>query len=517
MSSKSQRVSPLLLDARIDACFYRQEFVSNASRLNASGLKQIQLSELVYAGRRAVYFQTSTLESNRAPHDWVPFLSSDDLGDEGFFLSFDTRKRVSPQFADEYQNGLLRNNEIIVKVKGPNQTTAYCENAPDNRILLSGTLWGALVRTDLVDPHYLVVALSSSYASIARTRLRTNLNVEFLSPTDLLDLKLPVPQKSLSQQYIGDKVRQAERLRAVASESEMAFRKSVLEEFPAVNECATGNVRHYRARPQDLNGDLNPGSFNPDRVKVRAYLKANGGRKLSSFAKIETPTSSTYAFNDRYIGLDSLGSATGTIKPSTVGQEDVVGTVRLLAEGPVISKLRPYLNKVAYIPSELAGSCGSTELLCVRSESAEVNWYLCGVLSLTSTVRQLVPVSTGSTHPRVTREDVLDVLIPWIKSPELAGKKLALAQRAYFMSDRLVALAKLFVEALIERKVAEDDFIHAQTRLDLGDDSADRAILSRLYEGGWDATETRPLFPDLDAYYETIRMVEREQVEVAAK
>ena len=370
MSSKSQRVNPSLLDARIDASFYRQEFVNNALRLNASGLKQVRLSELVSAGRRAVYFQTSTLENDLAPDDWIPFLSSDDLGDEGFFLSFDTRKRVSPQFADEYRNGLLRDNELIVKVKGPNQTTAYCEKAPENRILLSGTLWGALVRTNLVDPHCLVAILSSSYASIARTRLRTNLNVEFLSPTDLLDLKLPLPQRSLSQRYIGDKVRQAERLRAVARESETAFRKSVLEEFPAIDECAAGNVRHNRARPQELNGDLNPGSFNPGRVKVRTYLMASGGRKLSTIAKIETPTTSTYSSYDRYIGLDSLGSATGTIKPSTIGKEDVVGTVRLLSQGPVISKLRPYLNKVAYIPSELAGSCGSTELLCVKAESA---------------------------------------------------------------------------------------------------------------------------------------------------
>jgi type I restriction enzyme, S subunit len=77
--------------------------------------------------------------------------------------------------------------------------------------------------------------------------------------------------------------------------------------------------------------------------------------------------------------------------------------------------------------------------------------------------------------------------------------------------------AKLLVEALIERNISEADLIHAQTLLEQGNDSADRAILSRLYEGGFDATEPRPLFPDLDAYYETLRMVEREQTEVAAK
>lgn len=85
------------------------------------------------------------------------------------------------------------------------------------------------------------------------------------------------------------------------------------------------------------------------------------------------------------------------------------------------------------------------------------------------------------------------------------------------ISRQLVDSAKLLVESLIERQVTEDELIHAQTRLEQGDQSADRAILSRLYEGGWDADHTRPLFPDLDAYYETLRMVERESAEAPEK
>lgn len=97
------------------------------------------------------------------------------------------------------------------------------------------------------------------------------------------------------------------------------------------------------------------------------------------------------------------------------------------------------------------------------------------------------------------------------------GAKLQLADKLSRLSERLVASAKLLVEALIERNVTEDELIYAHTRLEQGDESADRAILSRLYEGGWDATETRPLFPDMDAYYDILRMVEREQTEDAAK
>jgi type I restriction enzyme S subunit len=367
-----------------------------------------------------------------------------------------------------------------------------------------------------VDADFLAAFFNSKPGRLQSERMQRGTIIQGLSIYDIPGMKVPEPPYAV-QRFIGDKVRQAERLRAFAGEMETSFKKAILKEFPEIDEHAVGNFRHNRALPREIESNLNPGNFNPDRVKVRSYLKSNGGLKLATKATVQTPTTSSYSPHDRYIGLDAIGSATGTINASTIGNEDVVGTVRLLPEGPVISKLRPYLNKVAYIPSELAGSCGSTELLCVRGESPELNWYLCGVLSLQSTVRQLVPVSTGSTHPRVTREDVLDVFIPWIKTPEIAGKKLALAQRAYVTSDRLIAVAKLLVEALIERKVTEDELIYAQTRLEQGDDAADRAILSRLFEGGWDAKETRPLFPDLDAYYETLRMVEREQTEATAK
>ena len=110
----------------------------------------------------------------------------------------------------------------------------------------------------------------------------------------------------------------------------------------------------------------------------------------------------------------------------------------------------------------------------------------------------------------------------WVPLPDpriqdFIGGKLQVADTVSRLSKRLVASAKLLVEALIERNVTENELIHAQMRLEQGDESADRAILSRLFEGGLDATETRPLFPDLDAYYQTLQMVERETVEVTAK
>ena len=232
---------------------------------------------------------------------------------------------------------------------------------------------------------------------------------------------------------------------------------------------------------------------------VRNYLREHGGRYVADVAKIETPVTTEYKSNDPYIGLDSIGSSSGSISPTTIASEQVVGAVRVLPEGPVISKLRPYLNKVAYIPASMTGTLASTELLCVQPIEKRFGWYLYGVLKLKSTVRQLNPVSTGSTHPRVTRGDVAGVVVPWIDDSILAGGYLRTAQVANFAAEKLMTAAKLLVEGLIERRISEEDLEDAEDALKRGDQCLDRALLARLTEDGIDVDGKVPLFPDSDA------------------
>lgn len=491
--------------SRLDAAFYSPSHVQNAIKVHAFNGKMLEDCCTRILDHSFLSIRTEDYQKMGVPFVRVKNLKGIVLDEDFVFISEDSNQRESQTICGP--------GDLLFAKTGKTAAAPVPAHLP--QVNTSQDVMVATVSRD-IDSYYIASYLNCKHGSIYQERYVQGPVQPHLSLGSLRKLFIPLFGIK-AQNYIGDKVRLAERLRAVASESEATFRNAVLDEFLSINDYAVGNVRHNRAKPHELDGDLNPGSFNPDRVKVRLYLKANGGRKISTIANIETPTTSTYSSCDCYIGLDSVGSTTGTIKPSTVGQEEVVGTVRLLSEGPVISKLRPYLNKVAYVPSMLAGACGSTELLCVRGKSSELNWYLCGVLSLHSTVRQLVPVSTGSTHPRVTREDVLDVFIPWIKSPEETGQKLAIAQRAYFTSDGLIAIAKFLLEALIERKVTDDELIDAQMKLEQGDYSADRAILSRLYEGGLDAIETRPLFHDLDAYYETLRMVEQNKADEVVK
>jgi type I restriction enzyme S subunit len=366
---------------------------------------------------------------------------------------------------------------------------------PDYPVLVSGTIWGGLVRKGVVDPHYLVASLSCPYAVMARTRLRTNLNVEFLSAEDLLSLALPTPA-TLAQRYIGDKVRQAERLRERARRLEAEFRSAVTIAIPSPSSTAG---KTSRAKAGELGRNLNPGAYTPDRRAVRAAIQGGGGRALDMLADVETPTTDSYLATAPYVGLDAIDSATCGLKSSTARAEAVAGTARLLRQGPALSRLRPYLNKVTYIPLSFAGGIGSTELLLILPKAGIDGWFLYGVLKLESTVRQLNPVATGSTHPRIDREDVLDLLVPWHDRHEALGRKLQTAQACYFASATLTATATTLVEHLIDGRITEADLVAAQKALDGSDRNADREILKALQRS--DAPDAKPLIADVDALY----------------
>ncbi len=129
-------------------------------------------------------------------------------------------------------------------------------------------------------------------------------------------------------------MRQAERLRVDAQYCEQAFSQAVVSAYPELDRLHSGSAKqHYRASPSLLNGLLNPGEFNPDRMMVREYLRNHGAKTVADVAHIETPVTTDYGPNDAYIGLDSIGSSSGTIAPSTIAKAEVVGAVRTLPEG----------------------------------------------------------------------------------------------------------------------------------------------------------------------------------------
>lgn len=477
---------------RIDPTYYRPEYLANEMRLRNSGLNTVPLSSLVRSGRRAVYFHTSTLENGVAPPDWCPFLTADDFGADGFFLDTNARRRVAPEFALRYPNGALRGNELLVKVKGPNQITAYNECEPNGAVLVSGTIWGALVRQECVDPYYLVAALSCEYAATARTRLRTNLNVEFLSPADLLSLDLPLPRSTDAQKYIGDKVRQATRLHTAANELLSRARATASKSHGGYASIPLH--RTYRTSPTDLTDRADSWFYNPRfRHAVNAILSSGGeltelGRQSTSITNGATPKGAVFGddgvpwirgkdFDDGDIAAENLALLDRRSEASLERSRLVAGDLLLSIKGTV--------GEVAVVDELLEGSNINQDIACIRLASITDAHYL--ALFLESELGQTLMAQQiyGAINAFFSLQDLRGFRVPELTKVDHDMKERLASMRAKGIAFRRVSkwlsrLAKLLIEFLIDGKLTEGEIIEAQQSVEHGDATLDRAILERL-------------------------------------
>ncbi|MEI6655805.1 MAG: hypothetical protein WCP45_13660 [Verrucomicrobiota bacterium] len=480
----------------MDPEFYSPRALATVRRIKALGA-WIRLGDAMQEGYRVVYHGIDDVK-NLDKSETAAFLAPTDVDSIGGFR-LSQSLRVPKSYFTDYPKGIAQAGELLIEVKGNVKKLALVPSRLEEPFLVSGSFFKALL-LDRIDSGYVFAFLIGSFGKVLKERLCSNTIIDYIARADLESIPFP-DLDSKAQMFLGDKVRQAERLRKRAGMLEADFVEIIRQQCPEVFGSQQEFGRSSRVAPASLRRNLNPGAFNPERLRIRAAIKNTGGKELTEVASIEATVTDSFGPGDDYIGLDSISSTTSQLAPVKIAHAEVEGSSRVLREGPVISKLRPYLNKVSYIPAELARAVGSTELLCVKPKPGVSGWFIYGVLKLQCTVGQFQPLANGSTLPRIDAADVLDVVVPWHDDADLLGRNLEQAQAMYFAAEKLTTAAALLVESLIEGKITETDLVSAQNALERGDPSFDRAMLSRVTRQGLDISDLPPLFPDVDALY----------------
>lgn len=483
--------APGLSSNRLDPTYYRPEHVRDSSLM--SKWSREQLDDLRRADAPIVYGVLKPDDKGRQ-HRVAKAERFD-----GMFVWAEDCDPISEEMFHEFRRAEALDGDLLVAIGGYVGRPAIVRAGAGLRLVVNRHLARVRIDESHCDRYWALAYFSSSLGERQLTREITGSVQAGINLCDLRLVQVPLPDRRV-QRYIGDKVRQAEQLRERARRLEQSFRTAVAP--PAIPPESLKASKTSRVVPDELGRNLNPGAHTPYRRAVRTALQEHGARRLDELAEIASPTSDAFGPRTAYVGLDAIDSATCKLSPSTVEAEGLAGTARLLCEGPAISKLRPYLNKVAYIPADLAGAAGSTELLLVRPRTGVDGWFLYGILKLESTMDQLNPVATGSTHPRVDREDVLELLVPWRDAQSELGAMLRRAQGSYLASGLLVAAAKRLVEQLIKGTISENDLVAAQQALESGNRAADRTILQKLRQS--DEENAAPLFADLDGLFDLL-------------
>lgn len=131
-------------------------------------------------------------------------------------------------------------------------------------------------------------------------------------------------------------------------------------------------------------------------------------------------------------------------------------------------------------------------------------YYLDFVLNHQFVNTQVESFATGVAQPHITQEWIAQLIIPLIESQDIVGELVRVHHRNQWFSKILISISKFLVEGLVEGSITEEALSQAQNALEQGDTSLDRAILSQMTEDGYAVAGSKPLFADLDEFYDLL-------------
>jgi type I restriction enzyme S subunit len=355
---------------------------------------------------------------------------------------------------------------------------------------------------------------NSRQGRMAFLRQQRGMMITSISLHDVPDL--PVPKvKALTAHYIGDKVRQAERLRErmrILDDKASGALAELLgesEDSWVLGAGATGLLPSggFRTRVEGagIRGRLDPAGYHPELTAIsNRAVKSKGFVTLSEVADLVTDTRA------RTSSRSALSAYISVLHVLQAGYVDMVAASghqpesdgRLCTPGDVLlSGINPAANRIGVCPDQYGQIACSPEFSILEARSGVDPHYLAFALRSQVCLRQLLHLGQGtsSSRRRIDEAELPALWVPISPRQQHIGAWMATRQHCAAASYALTVVARLLVEGLIDRHISEADLIAAQKALEAGDRSADRDILSALRQS--DAPHAKPLIPDVDGLY----------------
>lgn len=501
------------LEDRLDAEFYNPEALKTVQKIDALG-KTKRLGQLIADGYRVVYHGTDSI--NGIPEEkLLPFLSPTQIDDQGS-IDFSAADKLPIYYKDDYPKGLAVAGELLIEVKGNVTKVGVVPEEFPKHLMVSGSLYKASFKAD-TNSRYVLAFLKSKHGQILKNRLTSNTIINYIAKDALYSIPLFAADSAV-QKYIGDKVRQAERLRAWAKLAEThvnRYHQKLVPQQTGLDFAKRVRVVSPARMSERLDAHFYPGV-------VDEYLHLHQG-KFKQLGKLcttiyngQTQPETDSSNSCKQITVTNLSSSFLGGTPRDVEapakKEKFLKVYDILMCNAAHNK--SYIGKdLTFVHSE-AAILPSTEVMAIRVDrdqvpSSYVRAYLLtklGYVQIQSTIRGI----TAHSYP----DDMalLDIYVPDVADKDkeewfACDEKLALAGKACAVATQLTHAAKLLVEALIEGQVTETELIAAEQTLQAGSDQLDRRVLNRLKTDGVDA-QGPALFGDLDELYQLLTQAE---------
>jgi type I restriction enzyme S subunit len=541
----------LLTESRLDPYFYDPLFVSHAALMRSRFSRLTSLGELFHV-LDGTHDGVPT-QDERDENFCIPFLRAQDIGTgsmrrcDGAFLS------LSDHLV-KCKRSQIKRGDVLLNIMATTGEACFYSNACPETANANRAVGILRAKTQGVSDAYkrtLCILLSSKLGNRELARQLKGSIQQRLNLEDIAECCFPILEDSV-QQYISDKVRQAEDLRNWAAaflnsaigllEELIAQRLTVADaqqlfllgsdnlhlaasringhvdalsaKWPVVPERRTSTVPI-----KTLTSRLDASYYTIKAITNEKLLKSLGSVNLRSLIATEKsgygvlPDSNDYVcIGKNTIPLIRGGDLSfGGINPPEVFVPSNLVTDRAITR---VNDVLILIKGACIDQAEGVGIVGARDAnrlfngSCYRITAKEVdpNYLVAYFQSSAFLIQKRREIAnTGISYN--SEESIHQYLVPRF-SPilekliaDLVQKSLAMRQFA----EALTRSGKHLVEGLIEGQFSESEFTDAQRALENGDPSKDWAILSRMNEAGIQVEDSNPLFTDPDALFEAIQ------------
>lgn len=506
---KSRVAASTLSSKRLDADFYRPDYLATEALLLAQPVSQLGEIGHFFAGPFG-----SLLPSNLYLEAGIPLFRVGNVGQ--FEVLPDNFAHLAPEVHKELKaSEVLPGDLLVVKASVGEKICKVPDWIPKANITqhIIGIRPNGTFDTD-----YVSAFLFSRFGVSQLQRYSLGSIIQYLGIGDAKSTYIVKPG-ALVQLYIGDKIRQAERLRAWAKELE----ESIADEFASLAANPLPTQRSWRVSVADFDPyRINPTQYDPVVLDLIARARSNGitlqplgdlfgVRQMAGGA---TPKGAQY-FDQGVV----LFARVQNVKPMRLDLADAVYIDQSADEELARSRC-----SVDDIILSITGYPGTASLVTEEDLPVNINQhsvrfgvqegvrpgFVCAALNSRFLKYQVDRLAIGGTRDALDYPSVSRLLIPRFdgETERAIDENVRDFVAAVTLAQRLTKAAKAMVEALIEEGVDETQIISAQQGLEAGNNELDRALLARMKSDGFDG-DGESLFPDLDQLYVLLDQAEQ--------
>lgn len=359
-----------------------------------------------------ISYGTSTPPTFFSPSvDTVPFVRATDIK-EGQ-IQLENLLHISSEQPPKMNKCLLNGGEVIVVRSDANT---------GDSAFVPFELAGSYAAYDLilkfkntVDPKFVAYFLDSELGRLQLNLVRGRSAQPHVNAEEVSEIRIVLPKLNKQIELVAamDEARSQRKQKLAEADNLLSSLDDYLLNILRLEAPVKDDRKVFAISLQDVQsqGRLNSDYFHPERIlALRAMITASetiNCEKLENIVdfvrdKIKKPS-------ENYLGLAHVQSNTGEL----VNVDDIAkGDCFTFRTNDVLfARLRSYLNKVYC--AEIDGCCSPEfHVLRIYDKNLILPQYLSVILRSHLILAQTIHMMTGNTHPRLTNDDVTNLLIP---------------------------------------------------------------------------------------------------------